>query len=646
LSNVGQKERKTQNQTRHDARATYRPNKITYLHRGKMSILIDQARVAGFRGIANVEISLSRVTVLIGTNNSGKTSIIKALQLALGDYSRYLTEEDFHIDNDDHVAEYIVIDIRIVAVDADGKRAKTFEAEWLEELGDIVQSEPNGSQFVVIRTKCERDKVRGGFLTARFWLEAWPEFDGWIDIKTISKRQIRKRFDALPFISIDAQRDIHQELREKTSYIGKVLASVEYDDKDVEELEKMVADINEKAVAKSEPLSELKTHLDTLSQSFEGSGQTDITPFPKKIRDLSKRFTVHFGENESNSFSMEYHGMGTRSWASMLTVKAFTELSAKKHAEEVKPFFPIIAAEEPEAHLHPNAQRAIYKQLSGTKGQVLISSHSPYLAAIAEQNQLRSISRSNGIMTVNGLESAIDPEDLRKIHREVIHSRGELLFANAIVLSEGETEEQALPLIFENYFDQMPFQTGINFVGVNGSGAKYRPFLLFAHDFNIPVFIFSDGEEKTVKELKKHYDKVFGETDINAADNIIILENTDFEGYLLNSGFEHVVETAIAKIDGERKIENWMKKRQGTPTKPIRSEKPNCGTCQQPIFESELRDYSQAGGRTKAILEILDSKKPMYAKAVAEELAALDKTELPQKVSQLFEQIRQGVKVL
>ena len=36
---------------------------------------------------------------------------------------------------------------------------------------------------------------------------------------------------------------------------------------------------------------------------------------------------------------MEYHGMGTRSWASMLTVKAFTELLARNHEEEAEPFF-------------------------------------------------------------------------------------------------------------------------------------------------------------------------------------------------------------------------------------------------------------------------------------------------------------------
>jgi len=86
----------------------------------------------------------------------------------------------------------------------------------------------------------------------------------------------------------------------------------------------------------------LKIHLDNLNQSFEGSGQTELTPFPKKIRDLVKRFSVHFGETEKNSFSMEYHGMGTRSWASMLTVKAFIELLSKKHADEVEPFFPIL----------------------------------------------------------------------------------------------------------------------------------------------------------------------------------------------------------------------------------------------------------------------------------------------------------------
>lgn len=191
----------------------------------------------------------------------------------------------------------------------------------------------------------------------------------WQDARVNNKNRLGKRLEFVPFIPIDAQRDIHSELKEKSSFVGRVLSSVEYDDKDVAELERMVAEINKEAIEKSEPLKRLKNHLDNLNQSFEGSGQTELTPFPKKIRDLSKRFSVNFGESDKSSFSMEYHGMGTRSWASMLTVKAFTELLVKNHEEEAEPFFPIMAAEEPEAHLHPNAQRTLYRQLVDALGK-------------------------------------------------------------------------------------------------------------------------------------------------------------------------------------------------------------------------------------------------------------------------------------
>jgi putative ATP-dependent endonuclease of OLD family len=87
-----------------------------------MNILIDTIRVAGFIGIKNLEVSLPRITVLIGTNNSGKTSLIKALQLAIGDYARFLSEEDFHIASDDERAKEILVDIRVIPVDDDGNR--------------------------------------------------------------------------------------------------------------------------------------------------------------------------------------------------------------------------------------------------------------------------------------------------------------------------------------------------------------------------------------------------------------------------------------------------------------------------------------------------------------------------------------------
>ena len=221
--------------------------------------------------------------------------------------------------------------------------------------------------------------------------------------------------------------------------------------------------------------------------------------------------------------------MGTRSWASMLTVKAFTELRAESHEKEAEPFFPILAAEEPEAHLHPNAQRTLYKQLIDVPGQVIISTHSPYIAGLADLHEIKSLRKPVNSAEVYQIRDDFKGDDLRKLKREVVHSRGELLFSKAIVLSEGETEEQALPELFEAYTGIHPYALGINFVGVNGSGAKYRPFLILAKDLNLPVYIFSDGEDKTTKDLKEHYEKIFGPTDIEETSNITILDGTDFE---------------------------------------------------------------------------------------------------------------------
>lgn len=607
-----------------------------------MSIQIDVVRICGFRGVSDIEITIPRVTILLGQNNTGKTSIIKALQLALGDYSRSLTDEDFHISDDETRQERITVDLRFIALDGSA-RANEFSENWQQELGEKIQAEADGSQFVAIRTTAKPDRVKGGYIVERHHLDVWPDREGWQNARVNSRNRLRGRLESIPFISIDAQRDIHSELKEKSSFVGRILSSVEYDDRDVAELERMVAEVNREAIDKSAPLKKLKTHLDNLSQSFNGTGQTELTPFPKKIRDLSKRFSVNFGDSDKSSFSMEYHGMGTRSWASILTLKAFIELLANNHERESKPFFPIIAAEEPEAHLHPNAQRTLYLQLIDVPGQVIISTHSPYIAGLAELKEIRYLRKPANSVEVSQLREEFEDDDLRKLQREVVHSRGELLFSKAIILSEGETEEQALPELFEAYSGKNPFALGINFVGVNGSGAKYRPFFILAKDFNIPVYIFTDGEDNTIRELAKHYTREFGAVDISSAKNIAILDGTDFEGYLMEQGFQDLIEATIHQVAGDGAIDNWIRRRNGTPLKPTKSDKPPCETCSQPIFEAGLRDYNGEDGRRRAVLDILDSSKPRYAKAITKNLIELPKERFPAKATELFRQIVSGV---
>ena len=604
-----------------------------------MNILIDTVRIAGFRGISDLEISLSRVTVLIGTNNSGKTSLLKALQLALGDYSRQLSEEDFHIGIDDKRVPEILIDVRIVPVNNDGQRVPLFHEDWRMEFGDKIQAEANGNQYVVVRTRSKKDIVKGGFDTSRKILKTWADINSW-KTERIKEESLFSRFESICFMPIEAQRDIHQELKEKSSYIGKILGSIEYEDLQVNALESLIEKVNDQAINQSQELTSLKTTLERLNQSFESSANVEITPFPKKIRDLCKYFSVHLGENTASTFPMEYHGMGTRSWASMLTATALINLKSEKYEQEEKRFFAIFAAEEPEAHLHPNAQKTLYKQLTESKGQVIVSTHSPYLAAIAQQSELRCLNRTNQGISVRSLNSDLEDEDRRKLQREVLHSRGEILFSKALVLCEGETEEQALPLLFKKYFERESFEVGISFIGVGGEG-KYLPFLRFACDFSIPVYIFGDGEPPAIKVLKKHYESVYGTTDIQTCPNITVLNGTNFEGYLFASGFEPIIESAIKELDGNDAVQSKIDSHGSFAGRKKTNQSP-CPTCNQPIFIDTFRDYQSTNGKKTAMMEILKSCKPKYAPVIAEKLCELEKENLPPKILEFFQKIQNG----
>jgi len=85
-----------------------------------MGIQLKQLRVHGFRGLDNLEIDFEPTTVLVGTNNAGKTTVLKSLQLALSN-SFQITDDDFHF-TDAITRTKIVIDILFISIDGDGNK--------------------------------------------------------------------------------------------------------------------------------------------------------------------------------------------------------------------------------------------------------------------------------------------------------------------------------------------------------------------------------------------------------------------------------------------------------------------------------------------------------------------------------------------
>ena len=127
-----------------------------------------------------------------------------------------------------------------------------------------------------------------------------------------------------------------------------------------------------------------------------------------------------------------------------------------------------------------------------------------------------------------------------------------------------------------------------------------------------------------------------------AEEYITILDNTDFEGYLISSGYKQIIEEAIKEVDGNDAITNWIKKRHGTSQGRIKTDSPPCSACKQPIYSDDLRDYTSPGGYDNALIDILDSKKPKYAPVIALKLCELEPDKIPPKIIELFENIRKG----
>jgi putative ATP-dependent endonuclease of OLD family len=513
-------------------------------------ILIDRIRVSGFRGLNDMEISLKQTTVLTGMNNAGKTSILKALQLALGNRN-FLSLEDLSIIENSR-ADKIIVDIRIIQIDGENKPAEEFSEEWETIFkADRIKTDLDFA-YVPLRTTLKYDSLTSKFNTTQEILNTWEPAEGkhWKDI--VGKEKSFS-FDEIPFFYIDAQRDIIEDIKIKSSFLGKILSDVKYSKEDVVALEELISDVNTQAIEKSPVLQTIQSALEGLNTALnQTTGGIEITPFAKKIRDLNKGLSIHYSDG-GNSFTMDYHGMGTRSWSSLLTLKAFILHVKKLFQENEMPYFPIIAIEEPESHLHPNAQKRLYGQINSMPGQKIISTHSPYIAGSADLSEIRSIRKENNDIKIGQIDiTRLNEDDKRKLRQKVINMRGEIFFSKALVLFEGETEEQALPIFAEKHFGCLPSELGIDFIGVGGAGA-YLPFLRFAEAFNIPWYIFSDGEPDPVDKMGKAIKKLKDNNalNINAQSNIFIIpDNNDFEKYIAShKGYIKAINDYRKKIE-------------------------------------------------------------------------------------------------
>ena len=598
-----------------------------------MGIMLSKVRINNYRSIESLSLELGLSNLLIGQNNTGKTNFLKALNLAVSGASD-ISEDDIFIAHGERLerTKMAVIDTMLQPIDGGGKICDEFSEFWTSVFTDSWITTSAEGNFVGIRTEIRLDPIKDSYSLNRRCIRQWGNSidDATIEIKKTNFNEDMRIY--LQSFYMDANRDIVQDLRNRKSYFGRVTSRYDLAQETIDEIEEQLNAANAKIINSIPSLQQTKEHIAAIGQTIgAANSNVEIEPLARKIADLNKGMDIVMQDGNAASFPIEQHGYGTRSWISFLTLSAFVENQNQmlKEDDEAEQFI-MLTMEEPEAHLHPQAQRQLFEQISHFQGQKIISTHSPSIIAQSALSDAIYFSKRDGKTTAIRYKADDANTDEEMIFREVINTRADLLFATAVIFCEGITEELALPVFFTSYFGCAPYSLGISII--NTGGQKYKLYLSLIKDFDIPWFIFSDGEAATIQTVKSAVYDVLG-LSANDLPNVVILENgDDYEDYLIREGYSVLIIEAICEHEEDTAFfDSYIERMNGQKRKG-----------------GSTRDYTNESGRNDALIDLCHERKTEYALPVAKKL--IEKAEsgkrVPSKVEALMSVLAEKIGVV
>lgn len=384
-------------------------------------MILKKLYIKGFRNFKEVTVNLNEHSLMIGANDVGKTNLIYALRILL---DRSLSDYDYELDESDFFAYEDTNEIIIRAY-----FDEITEECLLARLPGKISDE--GKMVLQYTAAIDKGKVEYQFYCGKS--------DSEDDLKEIDSPFYRKYLN-LKYIS---------SRREFWSYINKTKKElllqakgnrsadvIETDDALYDEIEQKLQEVDSKIPQLSyvkNATEHLNKELDKLSihnreqQVVFDTASTDIDRVIQNVSVTSKygdKKLIIGGEGRINQIYLSL-------WASQ---NQHTEIS-----NEVS----IICIEEPEAYLHPHQQREVATYLGRTlQGQVILSSHSPYIVSEFSPNSIIRLYKQNTHDTSvasNGCSKVIG-EGIEDFGYRMSVIPAEAFFSDCVILVEGPSE--------------------------------------------------------------------------------------------------------------------------------------------------------------------------------------------------------------
>lgn len=519
----------------------------------------------GFRLLEDVSISFEDdTTVIVGRNNTGKTSLTEIFSRFLNMNRPKFRLEDFSLNT---ITKFREVYDKWKNKEDNTNLATTLPLIKLEVIFDYEDEKidyGNLSDFIIdfdetifqIRISFEYRLIDGQldkFLNAIGNSERKDFFDKVRDQLNIffdtyvyavdptdennkSIRDIGKIKNILAVDLIHAQRGLDDETSHEKDLLGKVLTNifkVGNTENAPDDMKKKNQDLEEVVVELQEKIDgDFRERVNALLPAlkiFGYPGLSDPNLTTETILNienfLESNTRVLYKKENGISLPETYNGLGSRNLIYILfqVYDFFRKYQSTIGAIKMQ----LIFIEEPEVHLHPQMQEVFIKKLkeiaktfsesiNGNKRwnvQFVVSSHSSHIANEAQFSSIRyfiSRDKKEPKTVIKDIGSEFNSEDNKDdsdfIHKYLTLTKCDLFFADKAILIEGPTERILIPEILKKIDKKYSSNLSTQYISsIEIGGAYAHHFYKFLDFLEIKTLIISDLDSTCLNKDSGRY---------------------------------------------------------------------------------------------------------------------------------------------
>lgn len=437
--------------------------------------MINRVIIENFKGIKHADISFSKKNVLVGDNGVGKSTILEAISLALGQtYSNFeLTPYLFHKSTWTHLCKTtlpsILIEVYFDKIEgyeeytgknnSQGKECLgiKFEAKFDKSYSELIEDE------ILTQIPCEYYSI------SRCWFSEDP---------------VKLYLQPFSIQVINSSSSLHNI--KMTQFITRHLQSNLTDEKN----------------------RHLKTTLRGLRDNFNSNEKVsgvnkELTEIAKEFHDkleISLDLTTYSAWNAISCPFVDDIPVHLCGQGDQCILKTLVSLS-KKDTQAGK--FNIYLIEEPESHLSHTYMYDFLRLLENhIDGQIFLTTHNSFIANRLNLKNLIILNNDEGEINYLTLAKNTNSDLYNYFYTTTDYPTLRLALCRSAILVEGPTDEMLVQYHLRKHRKSI-FQDGVELLAVGG--VRFKNFIALAVALNKKIAVITDNDGKSKEEIESLY---------------------------------------------------------------------------------------------------------------------------------------------